>query len=395
MDYLQALPFMNYTKGVLSDFARSKTVIRGRVNSLSDDLYKRMTKNPEMAQAMKRTSEGIIDHTINKAARKVFSDPQKQVKFAHVSDFIANKLGKFVPLSISEAEEEGIQYLLQNRYQSGQYDDYNRDSHLISASELFDDARLAIESALAYWGLDSAGLDIEQTSELKKAMDVGGFTGMFFGSPHVLSNILPQSALEKLNEIGLSVDPSNTRNLIRQLKNDNVINKLVGENYSVAQDDQHAGIFFDAYSKAGMDVDGIVNALQRLSSVDEVLDKDKYVQRDIDIAKDVWNAYNSNSVNQLLSEIGATRDSQTHKDLVLLATRAVEDRKTAAEKWANSIEELRQFENDLSRQVLYGADVNSENPGFIEKLQQTIQDLYEYEQERYKQHLNQHRIDAR
>ena len=417
MDYLQALPFMNYTRGYLADVARTRgsrvgNVIKDMKNASSakdmtsniqyytNDLYKRMATNPELAEAMGRSANGMIDNVINKAAVKLFSNKVNQTKFAHAADFIASKFERALPLALSESSEEGVQHLLQQRYLRGEYDNDRSDTRMLSIQDMFDDAKLSLESAAAYLGLNFGDPD-NGSQELRKAMEIGAMTGMFFSAPHLLSNVLSKETLDKLENVGVSIDPRNTRNLIRQLKNDNVINTLVGENYRVAQDDEHARIFFDAYDKAGHDVDGVVEALNRLASIDGTLDKGKYVQRDIDIAKDVWEIYNNHNLDKLLSKVGAKRGDQTHKDFVTLAVRASEDFKTNLKLLNESIRDVNEQRKQLLDDILYGAfESEQTEDGQIRidrstNLAQQLDDIYQFEKERYQRKLDEHRANVR
>jgi hypothetical protein len=52
-----------------------------------------------------------------------------------------------------ESIEEGQQHLLQSRYRRGEYDKYTDQESLLSIPEVFDNAYLANEAVLDYFGL--------------------------------------------------------------------------------------------------------------------------------------------------------------------------------------------------------------------------------------------------
>jgi len=71
---------------------------------------------------------------------------------------IGRNVVKGVALSARQASleglEEGVQEILQNRYQRGVYDDYEGGQNVFDVSEVFDDARVAAEAIAAYLGVN-------------------------------------------------------------------------------------------------------------------------------------------------------------------------------------------------------------------------------------------------
>jgi hypothetical protein len=69
---------------------------------------------------------------------------------------------------------------------------------------LINTAGLAAESVAGYWGFNFGDPD-NGTQELKRAMDIGGMTSLWFRAPHVLTNLASNSLNEKLDKYTLGV----------------------------------------------------------------------------------------------------------------------------------------------------------------------------------------------
>lgn len=105
VDYLQTLPFMSYSRGVIGKFGGGvfgKQRLTPRLEQMAES----------MAAAARKTSNSIIDRTIDKAAGKVASNLATKMAIARTSKYIKNKAGMFGLVGLTEGIEEGQQQLL-------------------------------------------------------------------------------------------------------------------------------------------------------------------------------------------------------------------------------------------------------------------------------------------
>lgn len=292
VDYLQTLPFMSYSRGVIGRFGGG---VFGR-----QQLTPRLEQMAEsMAVAARKTSNSIIDRAIDKAAGKVASNLATKMAIARTSKYIKNKAGMFGLVGLTEGVEEGQQQLLQNRFARGEYDGYDRYQSSFDIPSVFEDAGLAFDSLLAYWGLNPSDPD-NGDPELIKAMNIGAVTGMMFGLGHALTNVMP-------------TDQDNIRNLTAQLRNDAVIRRIVAEQQAQRQDAEHVGIFFDSFSRAGVNADRLEQSLNQLKSFKGSLVTDEDIDRDIKLMNKAWYTYKNPLVKTIMDDLGIKKDSDVHK----------------------------------------------------------------------------------
>jgi len=153
-----------------------------------------MTKNMQQAvvDRLKDTqlyaaADGVIDRTIAKTVDKLWKTPGGKTRAYNAIDNIVN-IGKKVGVSyFMEKTEEGQQGVVSNYYNTGKYDNYDSYSILYGAANAL---KLGVEAHMAYYGLHPDE-NLNGDKELRKAMDIGGFTGLFmsgvFSSPDVYS----------------------------------------------------------------------------------------------------------------------------------------------------------------------------------------------------------------
>lgn len=301
LDYLQTLPFMNYSRGIIGKFGSG---VFGR------QLTPRMEKIAEsmaIAQAAKKTSNGIIDNLIDRAAGKVANNLATKAAIARTSKYIKNKAKTFGMVGLVEGVEEGQQQLLQNRFARGEYDGYDRYESVFDIPSAFEDIDLAFDALRCYWGLNSSDPD-NSNEELIKAMNIGAVTGMMFGLGHTLTNIMP-------------TDQDNVRNLAAQLRNDAVIRRIVADQQQQRQDDEHVSIFYDSFSKAGVNAKRLNESLSQIKRFKGDLVDDADIDRDMQLMQKAWNAYKNPLTQDILSDIGIKKDSELHKIYVQEAVR--------------------------------------------------------------------------
>uniref|UniRef100_A0AAU8B7X4 Uncharacterized protein n=1 Tax=Dulem virus 42 TaxID=3145760 RepID=A0AAU8B7X4_9CAUD len=306
-DVLEALPFMTYGGRA---FKRALNDAGSKIAFNNPTLRNAVER--QFAESAKYASNGIIDKVTKKFLAK--DHPKLALWTNHAGEYLKDKLKLAAYEGFMESGEEGVQELLKNRYVRGEYDDYNRAYSMFDVAEIANIPGLYTEAMLDYLGLNSNDPD-NASENIRQAMNIGfSASFMFSGALKSLSNI--------------SSDPyiSNERNLIAQLKADNVVSDIIGTYAQEAQDHNHIATFFDSYAKNGKSGAHIVKALNTLRrNVDEnnTLVKKSDIDADIQLAKSSWFIYNNDAINDQLKENGIKKNSAEHKQLVIDGTTAL------------------------------------------------------------------------
>lgn len=332
-DYLQALPFMDYTRGVISKAA----------NSIFSRAPKMHIQDKILDKAAKFAATGVIDNAIDRVAMSKFSNIGDRLKFVHGSKYLAKKFKRAFPLATSEALEEGRQQLLTSRFERGEYDNYTVGESSFYLPSVFNNKFLNVDAIAAYLGISSGDPD-NGDAELRRSMETGAMTGLLFRVPSNIKNlVLPY----KENGGLLSTsDKYNLRNTIAQLRNDNVIRSIAANNYQLAQDNDHVGIFFDAFRRAGINKDRLQAALDDMKKYKGSLlqdGSDSHIEADKELLNAAWFVYNNKNLEQSMKDLNISRNSEDHKQLVQAATRVMIDSNNAAkdsEKARNNIDAI-------------------------------------------------------
>lgn len=342
MDYIEAIPFMNYTRSVMKEMAGaplSKLMSKlggtkvGAFTSKAADKYRTVT-------------QAMADKTITKLFGKGFEKTAAKLRTLHALQWVKSLAKKGMFTGFVEGVEEGQQQLLQSRYMRGEYDDYDSpyfDSTLFNPATLFDipssikDLELGTAALGCYLGINFGDPD-NGDAELRKAMTTGAVTGMMFSGLHALGI----SNLQRAH-----MDPNNLRALHRQFQNDAVLAKMVGENYGAAQDDAHIATFFGAMDKRGLNRSQLEKSLNDFKRFKGEMVKDEYIDRDIDLLNNTYFAYNNNATNDILNNLNIRRGSDDHLKVVQNAVRAFMDYDTLSDK----IKDQRKRADELSTKI--------------------------------------------
>lgn len=333
-DYLQALPFMDYTRGVISKAA----------NNMFSRVPKMHIQDQILYKAAKSAATGVIDNAIDRVAMSKFSNIGNRLKFIHGSKYLAKKFEKAFPLATSEALEEGRQQLLTSRFTRGEYDNYSIGESSFYLPSVFDNQFLNVDAAAAYLGISSGDPD-NGDAELRRSMEIGAMTGLLFRIPHSVKNILAPYK-ENSTSFIRSSDKYSLRNTVAQLRNDNVIRSIAANNYQLAQDNDHVGIFFEAFKRAGINRDRLQEALDDMKKYKGSLledGSDSYIESDKELLNAAWFAYNNKNLEQSMKDLNISRNSEDHKQLVQAATRVMVDSKNAekdSQKARNNIHSI-------------------------------------------------------
>lgn len=318
-DYIEAMPFLNFSGSFLKSFGR------GVGSKFADQTYTTAAKS-------------LTDRTINKLAGQALNENlSKKLMAKHSVDFLKKAAKARLWIASLEGIEEGQQELLQSRYSRGLYDNYDKRQDMFSLPAILDDTQLASEAVAAYFGMLWGDPD-NSNPQLKRAMQIGSVSGGMSNTIglRTLTNLLP------------STGKDNIRDLIGQLRNDRFIGRLVGDAYGIAQDDNHMSIFYDAFSKHGINNQRMAKSLQDLKMFKGELVSDEYIDRDIDLMNNVWYAYNSNTLNNFAQSFDYVNGSDNHKKLVKYAARKLTE-KQETQKF--TIEDLRRREGIVQEAI--------------------------------------------
>ena len=210
-----------------------------------------------------------------------------------------NKIPLMAFERFSEGLEEADQYILQDRYTRNLYDSYNTEPGILDINEVFGNVGLSFEALAAYLGIhpQDPELGIE---ELRKSFHIGFVvSGIHSGALRAATNFV-------------NSDHYNMRNLMSQLKNDKHVANVVANYYNEIQDQKHLELFFDAFTKAGVNGDRLLKSLQDLKeSVDEsnTIVKKEFIDSDIQLMLSAWQMFNNKQLNDALKANGIEKYS--------------------------------------------------------------------------------------
>ena len=182
-DYMEAIPFLGYSGSFLRSFGK------GTVNKFADETYR--------AQA--RT---LFDRTISKLGAGGLNGIGNKLAAKHSMEYLGKVGKKLGYIGSLEAIEEGQQELLQSRYARGMYDQYNQEQSMLPMASILEDVHLATDAVAAYMGWLPGDPD-NGSHQLRRAMQIGGITGMLMGGGafQAVSNIFPSDGKDNLRNL--------------------------------------------------------------------------------------------------------------------------------------------------------------------------------------------------
>ena len=85
--------------------------------------------------------KGLFGNLLNKTAKKFAEKdlPRLALVTKHTGETLGKALPRLMMSSGMESLEEGVQNLLQSRYQRGEYDDYNRPYTMFNVGDVLSD----------------------------------------------------------------------------------------------------------------------------------------------------------------------------------------------------------------------------------------------------------------
>lgn len=367
-DYLQTLPFMNYSGSILREYGASMAspkltaaweVMRHPKTAKFAEEYVRSLAVKNAPKELLKKYAGDLSGTIGVASDKAFmkalakKDFVKALRNYEIKDYFKKKAKTAAWEALSEGTEEINQEILQDRYKRGVYDNYNTPYNMLNVPEIFANGDMSMQGLYAYLGLPGYDPDFS-VENIRKAFNIGALSsGIFSGFLHALTNVRRSSGND------------NIRGLMAQLRNDKVVGKMVGDMYGQVQDQAHLETFYNAFKHAGVNRDHLMRSLHMLkegveANKDNTLVNKEYIENDMKLLDAAWTMYSDPEINRQLKELGMKKPglfkhgSPEHKQFVLDgAATIVEPQKTR---------EL------LQKQFTLLADHNTEFAGTVDKL---------------------------
>ena len=315
VDYLQILPFMNYSGKAVKSF-------------VSGGVTKALGKNADKIT-------GFVDNSISRITKHFLAKdaPKLALQFNRTAKYGKDLTKLLVFEGVSEGLEEAQQTMLSNRYKRGEYDDYNKTPSTFSVGELIHNTGLISNAALNVLGLNPGDPD-NGTDEIRKSFLIGAYSSMMFsGIIGAASNIF-------------SAD-DNLRGYIKGLKADKAVAKMIANNYADAQDQAHISLMYDAYNK-GVRLKDVKQSLQVVKdNVDEEnsVIKKEYIDADIKLAEAAYDMYHNPLVHEMMKASGIKRGSEQHKAFVVEGAKRVVDAAENKELLNSQLEELSTKQN--------------------------------------------------
>ena len=374
MDYLQTIPFLNFGGKVAA-----KSILGGVKNKIFKQYLKYgkgvtgEVADRFIAQNADRAARTITDNLIDKAFGEGAEAMLKKVKTAHVLDFLKRAAKARIATGVLEGIEEGQQHLLQQRYQRGEYDNYNGERSNFNISSLLSDVRLGIGAVAGYFGLNFGDPD-NGTDELRKAMNTGVIASMLTSQGmSLITNILPTRVIEKMG-----LNPDNVRGLKSQLNADNVINELVASNYAAEQDDDHVGLFFKSLMN-GNSVGKIKESLNKMKQFKGELVDNQFIDDDIRLLDTTNHVINNKKLHEILG-VDSMEDTFEHRNIVQDAVKTIIDFEDLEKLHRDNVKDTETLEQKIIQELTGDENSMSEPANRLRK--SILSDYSEYKKSR-------------
>ena len=343
-DYLQSMPF-SYGGKILWNQA-SKALAKARGIERPLDEIPSVVDQIGLGKAIDR----VVENILNKASR-----PGQNITRKHLLE----NIGKFAKAnainSVSERNEEGVQFVVGSRYQRGEYD-YLKDKGIDPISAAYNAGLFGYEANLAYFGLSNDNY-LNTDDELKKAMDIGGFIGL----------VMPFAS----NAVQL-------KNAVRQYASDKEVQKLIAKGYSNAEQDNKMDVFLDAL-QAGKDINYVTDYLESAKKLKQPGVTDEMIDEDKNLATNLWAEYRNKSIDENLKDLGIKRGSSEHRKIVKNYLH-IKDRLNEAEQSTNDVaKELEKIieQGKTNKDDVFLQKARESYDAFVENKRQSDED-YQY-----------------
>lgn len=377
VDYMQALPFMSFSGSAMKNWAASMFERNvGRYGAYMPGLV--------VAEKSKPIMQAVSDATVGRVANKFIQEQavKKGLYAKHIGEWALKKVPLIAGESFSEGLEEINQEILQSQYKRGLYDDYNREPNILDIHEVFGNINMSFEGLAAYCGFHPWDPDLS-TEDIRRAFHVGAASSaLFAGMLRAATNVTHS-------------DHENMRNLLAQLKNDKYVANIVANYYNQVQDQKHLELFFDAFTKAGVDRSRLTKSLMDLrEAVDEnnTLVRKDFIDSDIQLMNAAWRMYQNDNLNEALKANGIEKYSDLHKQIVIDGAAAIVEDQKNQEKIAEGDKKIRDIQRnhvDLVTEMLSDTvseerlkQIEQENPELANTVLGLRHDYQEYKANR-------------
>lgn len=370
MDYWEKLPYLPFANSAIRDWGRNLSNKLGRSIGMygrdlaSDMPFRMFNKNIDLGsktarnmafdyqqQLIDRTAGRLVSDKLTKATQWMLNRFKKKdgtpnlgriAAFDNAIRYAGRKIKQMASLGGKEALEEGQQQIIQSDYQSGRYDNYNENKSNFDPGSFIADLDLGANAALSYLGLNF-GNPYNGDEDLRHAMNVGFAVSQMFRAPAALSNLHKSS-------------DDNLRNAIAQLRTDRTLAKMVAENYGRIQDQDHAGIFFDAMQKHGVTSERLLGSLAAMKLANQNVEnsgvKDEYIDNDMQILADTDDMLHSDYIQSRLKANNIKKGSSQHRIIV-----------------QNGVRTIRDFKDQFLKSIQQGKDADAVVEDIIKKAQ--------------------------
>ena len=370
MDYWEKLPYLPFANSAIRDWGRNLSNKLGRSVGMygrdltSDMPFRMFNKNIDLGsktarnmafdyqqQLIDRTAGRLVSDKLTKATQWMLNRFKKKdgtpnlgriAAFDNAIRYAGRKIKQMAFLGGKEALEEGQQQIIQSDYQSGRYDNYNENKSNFDPGSFIADLDLGANAALSYLGLNF-GNPYNGDEDLRHAMNVGFAVSQMFRAPAALSNLHKSS-------------DDNLRNAIAQLRTDRTLAKMVAENYGRIQDQDHAGIFFDAMQKHGVTSERLLGSLAAMKLANQNVEnsgvKDEYIDNDMQILADTDDMLHSDYIQSRLKANNIKKGSSQHRIII-----------------QNGVRTIRDFKDQFLKSIQQGKDADAVVEDIIKKAQ--------------------------
>ena len=301
------------------DFILKRQLSKGLNNPISDNVLNSAKYTASLNRIGNesvlnniRTVGSNITNRIAKLASKLPSSTWGKVATYNLAKGLASHGGKLISTAALEGIEEGQQAMIQDRYKRGLYDNYvssgdfadNQYTPYIDPLNFLEDGKIGLEAASAYFGLNPTD-PLNGDPELKRQMNIGASTSIFFAVPHAVVGNITKS-------------PNSLRGYISQFKNDKNLIRRIANNYKAQGNEEQVGMFFDAY-RNGHNYEQVKRSYDGLKAIrnpQTITDED--ISEDLEMAQAAYGIYKrtKNKKDATLDDLHIDRDSDDHREFV-------------------------------------------------------------------------------
>lgn len=322
-DLIEAGMYM-YGGRYVKDLMKLNTSSTKPIGNLRESILNRVSETLQTTQkpTLVDAAKTMVTNKLVKAVTLNTKNNIKQNSAKRIIQSVGDYSKKSLATMYLEGREEGQQYLVGKEYQEGKYDNVDNYDTLDGLVNSF---RLGFEARAAYYGLHTDdALNTDQ--ELKKNIDVGGFTGFVLGTGYSAPKLYSG---------------------IRQLNTDRKLQELAANGYNNAERDEKISAFLKAANKKQSSLSRIHNTLDMVKENKPEGVTDEMIEADKQLASKVWALNQSEITSQNLEGLHIDKKSDTYKryinNAILWSEKESEQRKDTQ----NSLDLLKLLQDEV------------------------------------------------